>query len=497
MSKHRLAFVLIGLLVLSGFPAELRSNPQDRQRLEARLEREESRARRQAAMAAEKYAGWCAGTGAYAEARRYLNVASLVAKEDFGGRDFEKLRDREDEISESYEKHLDTQRERLLKGGSALLDFAVSARRKDGEDFSREASAIWLTFFYDEAALEDEGWVYEEYFGRIMPREDAERMETEVRHNGEWLDAEAIEAHDKAHATFDDPTTLSDGTMVLYSELPLRESLRMMNYASRFRVFLLSRLGGELKLRHPNGLMPIYAAKDRDSYHRRGKEITANWGEPWAPGAATGWHLDHPGETLCPIVFSPYVSLGDGTAYRGDDSGVNFVIRHELTHMLVSEGLKHNEIERFQGMPPVSNMWVQEGLATWAEYFYWDDDERAFRYAVRRLIPSNRELGKFTKTRFARIVEMRDRTQNIEDFAMLTKQEFDQSMLDSYAQSCAQAVFLMEHSAETREKFFELAIQVHIKDATTESFAEIFEGVDMAELNKEFRAWIDAIELVE
>jgi hypothetical protein len=488
---------LLVLLVAATFlaPADEPALAADkRDKLQSAIAKDDAKARKKALKAVEKYARWCAEHGAFAEARLYMNVQVLLAGGDFGGKEFDKLYAKDDVPDEEHEAEREAERKKLTDAGADLLNFVIEAWKKNGEDFAAEAAAIWLQFFRDDALLEKAEWGWCAKAGSLMPKSAIAQVEGgELRYAGEWLDAAKIAAHEKKHTTFSDPTTITDGRLTLYSELSLEQSLRAMNTASRFRVFLLARIGGELKLKFPDSPLRIFIAKDRASYNAQGKKLTGIQGVSWSNSYDAGKYLGVVGLRDGPVLLSPDIPTSDTESIPSTEMNWMKLLQHEVTHMISVESLKHAE----RAASPDYNLWAYEGLATWVENYFWSDESLEFEWVLRRNYPLNVEKGKLAVGRLGHAVAQLDSLPSLDKFVVQTHREFNDGGLDAYAQSCATWVFLYQHGAARRAKLFDYTTKVYCKDSGEETFAHVFKGEDLPKLDGEVRAWLKGLEFID
>ncbi len=497
------------LLLLVAFAFTLMPAMQDapvnaagkRDKLQSTLTKEDAKVRKKVAKSVEKYAGWCADCGAYSEARSYLNALALLSGGEFGGKVFDRVRDKEDEVRDAYEKGHAAERAKLLNAGAELLGFVVDAWKKQGEDFAAETAALWLRYFRDDALLKKHGWVWNAKQGCLMPSEASERVDGgELRYAGEWLDAAAIAEHNGKHATFKNPTVLTDGRLILYSELPLELNLRLMNVATRYRVFLLDKVGGQMDMRHAGEALKMYMAKDRASYNAQGKKITDSQGVNWHNTFDSGKYLGVVGLKGGPIIMSPDVPTSETESIPCNEVMLINLMQHELTHMLCTENLKHLESGRWTKSPsgpPPHNKWAYEGIATWSENFFWSDEQLEFEWVLRRKFTLNAEKGKAYEARLGRAVARLDQLPSTDTFVVQTDSEFANGQLDAYAQSCAIWTYLYSQDAGTRAKLMKFARVVHCKESDKGTFTEVFKGTDAAKLDADIRTWLKGLEFAD
>ena len=465
-----------------------------RDKLQAALAKDDAKARKKVLKAVEKYAKWCSDNGAYAEARMYLNVQAMLSGADFGGKEFDKIRDKADAPGKDYEPNRTAERKKLTDAGADLFAFVQDAWKKSGEDFAAEAAGIWLQYFRDDAVLEKAEWGWCAKMGCLMPNAAIAQVEGgELRYAGEWLDAAKIALHEKLHTTFKDPTTITDGRITVYSELSLEQSLRAANLASRFRVFLLGRIGGELKLKCSDYALRVYIAKDRASYNAQGKKLTDSQGVNWHNTYNAGKYLGVVGLNDGPVILSPDIPTSDTECIPCTEMNLLNLLQHETTHMVSVEYLKHAE----RPAAPIYNEWAYEGLATWMENYFWNDDSVEFEWVQRRNYPLNVEKGKLAVARLGHAIAQLDRLPSLDKFVVQTDTEFNDGGLDAYAQSCAIWVFLYQHSAARRAKLFDYTLKVYCKDSGKETFAQVFKGEDLAKLDGEVRDWLKGLEFID
>ncbi|CAG0983706.1 hypothetical protein PLCT2_02062 [Planctomycetaceae bacterium] len=462
-----------------------------RDKLRTSLQSKEKAAREKAAKAVEALANWCAKSGGYSDAIHEWSRAALLRNDfELAQKEVPKLLGKSDSPVKDYANGLETQRKKAADASTGIWDVIAEARQKDGEDFVRELSALWAGWMGADDQLEKAGWGWCEKTGSMAPKDDIVRFEAgELRHEGAWVDAAKVEALDQAHANFKLPWMLDDGFSQIQTNLGLLAAQRLLNYATRFRLYFAHQFAVPLQLKKPAGLLPLVITKTRVEYR---EQCTRRYGSSFSDTGLMGTYLGIVGEKLCAIVISREYPA-DGKNWPLRDGPLLHTLRHELTHQLCMEGLKAREPTREW---PRFGVWAVEGLATNMEYQFEIGPRFEFRN-VRRQRLSDESETKGTELRLSYLIKDKQNLRKVEEVGRFTDADFNTAQLTGYAESCAVVMFLLNHSASTRAKILQFLLMAHIKQVEKDGFDKCMKGEDFTALNAAFREWLDTLQFVE
>lgn len=457
------------------------------------MERTEQRARAKAAKGCQAYAKWCEKRGANEEARRYFSIAAMLEGRYPSERDFGRTAGRPDDVHERYATEKDGELSNLKSGSADLFSVIRDAYKAGCDHLVSESADLWLMYLKDDALLESESWVWHSEAAMLMPAVDSARVDAgDLRVQGRWIGGEEIEKHDAAHGSFASPTILTDRSFKLHSEMPLTFSLAVMGHITRWHCHLVLEMAAEMKLRKPEGVLDIYVAKTFKSYEAKCRAICEKRGSPWHGTNNVGLYLGVWGIKLCPVVLS--METPGEVRYGMTMPALLQLLQHEVTHQILTEGLVYKETATRRATLPPYKLWVREGFAIWMEYLFWDHQSCAFVERNVRKISLQEGSGKAAEGRLWRVSQILDRMPKVQEFVRQNDDQFYAGGLDTYAQSCALVMFLVQRSAESRAKLFELSHVAHLRETESDAFEKVFRGEDLDQLDAALRRWIADLE---
>lgn len=428
----------------------------------------------------------CSGNKAYSEARaecerglRHLDSPKLRDEA-------KKLEGLKDAPPKTFAKRLDAERPKAHEKCALLLADAAAAATKRGrtEASERHLRAIQQDFPSEKAfAKLDLAW-FDPYL-RWLPREEAKKLERGLEQvDGKWLEAPAVEALNRKHATWDDSWVVSDGVHELHTTLPLRTARRLLSYVGAYRAFFLREFAGGWDLRPPSGMLPVFVTETQQAFREQMKKRAGNVPLPAVPGAAYYMQTNSP---LNPCFVTLEPSDAAGQVWKTGLENVVRPLTHELTHQIAFEYSKHDydrtRLIRHQ-------FWAVEGIATFMQAHAYE--KGAWRLRRPRAIPLNAELAE--QGPFTLCVENVDRLPPLSRFLSLTQAEI--MTLENYSIAATLAnFFLRGEEGAYRAGFVRLLERVHKVRDTETLFAECFEGAELKALDEQFRKFVRQIRL--
>jgi hypothetical protein len=496
-----LAVSLLAVCLVSGLPREFApvvvsqaNTPPDTP--PAKVAAAEKSALAKASKAATRYALWCAKNGAYEEARQFYRLAGYMSGNPVPARnELNKLSGKQDEFDKGYESKRDDQRSKLLKGGEALLEVALDARKANAEGWGRECAALWLLFFRDDEMLEKAGWQWYGPLSFIVPKADIEQFEAgALRHNGEWVEADALKKANESRASFDSPWEVHDGVHLVRTTQGLSIAQRTLGHATLFRTWFMARYATELDLRLPKGFLPILLASTIDEFIQLRAGIFRSWGHEPPPdrGRGEGIYLGNTTHSNCSVLMSAQGANPDGTRHPLAIDGLNRTAQHEITHQLLYEGRKWNAKPDSEAAIQTLE-WVAEGIATVSEMLELADG--AWTAHIRRTWTLFQSESVGRNTRFATAVRSKDKFPPLSEFTVQGKAEWDKEPLQNYAQACVLCYCLLyKCDSATAEKYMRVLIEFHDLSCRPDSFSKQFKPAEMEALQALFSQFLENIE---
>ena len=286
----------------------------------------------------------CTQSKAFAEARAVLDLGLRIhpeSEELKAAR--EAVEGQADEPRASFAKQYPKKREdAFLRCAKALASAALALDREGHPDRFERLFALAQKHFPSEDGCEAFKLEYYEPYRRWMHKEEVDKLEKGYElANGEWLDPDAVEKGNSAHASWSDPWLVSDGIHQVRTTLPLRKAMEVLGHATAFREFFLAEFEGEWDLRPPAGLLPIDVAATQADFQARVKVASAgirSVSTNVLPGAALYYWTSNP---LNPVLmtYEPVfpTSRGGTVAVKVGDEELFSVLQHELTHQIAHE----------------------------------------------------------------------------------------------------------------------------------------------------------------
>jgi len=429
----------------------------------------------------------CSGAKAYSEARaeceRGLRVLDAPKLRD----ELRKLAGKKDAPPKTFAKRLETERPRALEKCAFLLADAAAAALKQGrtEAFERHLRSIQQEF-PSQKAFDKLDLAWFEPYRKWVSRDDARKLEGGAeRIDGKWVDAAAVAALDRNHATWENPWIESDDVHEIHTTLPLRSARRLLSVVAAYRAFFVGEFAGAWDLRPPSGKLPVIVTESQQALKEQLKKRAGNVALPGGvPGAAFYMYTNAP---LNPCFVTLEPADATGRTYK---TGVDDVVRmltHELTHQLAFEYSKHDA----DATRMVRNhFWAVEGIATFMQAHAFEKGVWRLRHP--RTFPVGGgmvEQGPFTIA-----VENVDRLPPLAKFMAQSQAEL--MTLENYSiAACLAYFFLRAEEGTYRTPFVKLLERVHKVRDSEKLFGECFEGADPGALEAPFRKFVAQIQL--
>jgi len=471
--------LLLGAAVVATPPPDAHARP------DALVKRETS-ARKKCADELIKLAKWCSLQRAFdvaeAELRRgaaiqpdHPKLAAALAR----------LDGKEPAPKKGFAGKFEAKRAKAHAKCVALLA-AVSARYDEADRSAPFDQVLALTqkSFPQANVGADFGLVYFEPYAKWVRKADEERLSNGGELvDGEWLDPDGVAALNVEHATWSNPWKVSDDVHEVITPMPLRTARSVLAYVAAERAFILDYFAEEWDLRTPKGKLPVIVTETQAEL--RVQLAKASGGAGGATQAAA-MYLQSNGELdPCFLTFEPR-GAGGQTIKIGFRE-LLWALRHEIAHQVFFEYSKHSSTRTRM----IENQfWAVEGVANFLAYYVLG--ESGWKLTHPRTIPFSKQG--VLEGAFAWSQKTGSRLVPIEQFVEIPQAAFGK--VENYHYAATLAYFLFEGAdRKYRKGFVDLLSAVHAVHDTPDLWAKSFVGVDPAELNAEFQAFVAGLKL--
>lgn len=413
--------------------------------------------------------------------------------------------------SDKLSKALDTLRKKAEKGGDpkdsyaeklaakttdalhevalALADAAKSTESEAPERYDHYLRLI-QTRFSDQDALDKLDLVYFAPYFQWVSRTEADLLEAGgERLDGKTLDAAAVEALNRKHASWKDPWIVSDDVHEVRTTVSLRRAKQILAYVAAYRAYFLGRFGGLWDLQAPTGKLPIVVTETQADL--RDQMQTYTGGQGMSPGGGVqgaAFYMQTSGKlNPCFVTYEPMEATGRTFTIDKDDfTQLQIPLAHEVTHQIVFEYSKHDYDNRRQIQ---YHFWAVEAIANYMGYHAFDGIQWTLTHP--RTIPMGSGM---IEGPFAYCSNHANELPKIEDFMGLSHQEF--MTVENYHVAATLAYFLLEgEGGKYRKQFVKLLEAVHKVRDKADLFETCFPGVDRAAMQREFTAFVKSLQL--
>lgn len=368
----------------------------------------------------------------------------------------------------------------------ALAEAALATETESPERYARYVELI-QTRFKSAAALERLDLVYfAPYYAWVSRSEAALLAAGGERHEGQLLDAAAVAALDRQHATWETPWVLSDEVHEVRTTVGLRDAKRILAYVSAYRRYFLGRFGDLWDLQAPKGKLPVIVTRTQADLEAQMLRVTGGRGLGGQGIQGAAFYMQSTGSlNPCFVTYEPKEATGRTfTIERFED--LQIPLAHEVTHQLAFEYSKHaaNATRQIQ-----HQFWSVEAIANYMGYHSFDGT--AWTLKRPSLIPMGQ--GQIEGP-FAHCHRHADELPELERFMGFSQAEF--MTINNYHQAATLADFLLRgEGGKYRAGFVKLLQTVHRVQESPTTFADAFPGVDRAAMQREWLAFVKAIKL--
>jgi hypothetical protein len=295
----------------------------------------------------------------------------------------------------------------------------------------------------------------------------------------------ARESLDAAHSTWANAWSVGDGAHEVRTILPLRTARSVLAMVGSYRCFVLEYFAGEWDLRPPAAQLPVIITTSQAELEQRIEEVTHSHR---AMAGVASIYLDRKGVGNPCFVKVENERDANGTA-KVDLAQRRSALLHEITHQILYECSKFACDPGHEGR---FDPWLTEGIAAFLPCHVLVDGAWVLKHS-RGFTARD---GVFVDRPFAWCQAHADQLPAIKDLAALTMPRWA-TQENAHASSMLTAFLLEGRDREYRADFCALASIVHQTRATADSFAACFKGVDLAALDKQFKAFCREIKLDE
>ncbi len=438
-----------------------------------------------------KLAHACDGAKAVKDARAELDVALVVLPDSKKAKDeIEKLAKKDDKPAASWSAKFEKDRKKTHeKCAGALADQALSWQKaKDDARAAKLGQLIHDAFPECDKQLEKAGYKWFEPYLELHPLSEAKLLDAGGEQiDGKWTEAAAVAELDKKHASWTDPWVISDDVHEVRTTLPLRTAKRVLLNVGLYRKFFLGRFQGSWDLKPPASKLPvIVTATQADQTARIDEEATKRGVKlNGAPQGAAIYLEMLPGElSPCFVTFEP--ADGKGKPFKVEFDHILFPLKREITHQICFELSKH-DYDKTRGIK--NQFWVVAAIANYMPYYAFDHGHwRLTKPAKVALAPGASMDGAFayTKNHLTEVPEIKD----------LIAIPREKMTLENCHLAGTLAYFLLEgENGKYRDGFIKLCETVHKIHDAPDSFGTCFKGVDLAAMQREFRTFVNKIQI--
>jgi len=451
------------------------------------LAKQESAARAKAGDEMASLARFCATTYSYDDARQaWAKSLAFVPDNKLFRSELGRLKSKKSTPQKSAAAAITDRRKKGLVKCADLLAPVVGAYLQAGrsDDLARLVALMRAQELPVDTTLAKFEIVFFEPYLDWRTKKDVARLEAGEEYvDGAWLGKEKVAELDAAHAQWSDPWIVADDVHEVRTTQPLRTARRLLAHVAAYRRFFLGYFTGEWDLQLPTVKLPVLLTATRAEMEERAADFGAGSAGGLPPQMAA-FYLAGQGEGN-PCFVSFEVMGPRGQPVKIAFSGLRWAFEHEIGHQIGFEYSKH---AADRSRPSDACPWAVEGLAEFLPHYELVDGT----WTLRR--PRMIAMGPgFIEGAFAWCRANADKIPQLEKFIALSHEEYLTS--DNYHIGAVLAGFLLEGKERAyRQSFVKLLETVHQGRADEGTFAACFEGVDLAALDAEFRAYCRGIQ---
>jgi hypothetical protein len=448
------------------------------------IAKQESAARAKAGDEMASLARFCATTYSYDDARQaWAKALAMTPANKLFRSELEKLKGRKSTPPKTAAPQIAERRKKGLAKCSDLLGPVVGAYLQAGrsDDLARVVSLMRAQELPVETTLTKLGIVFFEPYLDWRSKQDVDRLNAGEEYvDGQWLPKARVAELDAAHTDWSDPWVVGDEVHEVRTTLPLRTARRVLAHVAAYRRFFLSYFTGEWDLQPPKVKLPVIVTGTRAEMEER----AANVGAGGVPPGAAAFYMSGPGEGN-PCFVSFEVRDARGATIKVGFKGLRWVFEHEIGHQIAFEYSKHAGATR----PTSGQFWCVEGVAQFLPHYDLVDGT----WVLTR--PQAIPMGNgYMEGDFAWCRAHVDAIPPLDKFFAQSYEEFMSPT--NYHIGATLAWFLLEGKDRAyRTSFVKLLETVHQAREDDGTVAACFEGVDVAALDAEFRAFCREIKL--
>lgn len=453
------------------------------------LAKQESAARTKAGDEMAGLARFCASASAYDDARRAWAKALAFAPDSKLFRsELDKIKGKKNAPSKGILPQIADRRQKGLVKCADLLGPVASAylKAERSDDLARLVALMRAQELPAEATLGKLGVVFFEPYLDWRSKKDVERLDAGEEYvDGAWVTSARVAELNAEHADWSNPWVLDDEMHEVRTTQPLRTARRVMAHVTAYRKFFLSYFTGEWDLTPPDVKLPVIVTGTRAEMDERAEQFTQGAGH--TPPGAAAFYLSTNG-TGNPCFVSFEMQAANGPRMKVGFEGLQWQFEHELGHQIAFEYSKHAaDMSRLS----TDCAWAIEGVAEFLPHY--DLVDGAWVLKKPKAIPMGGGAIE------GDLAWCHANAASLPPLSKFFAQTYEQFMTpQNYHIAATLAWYLLEGKDRAyRPAFVKLLEVAHQSKADENTFATCFEGVDVAALDAEFRAFCRGIQLDE
>lgn len=299
------------------------------------------------------------------------------------------------------------------------------------------------------------------------------------------VEADAVAALDRQHATWSDPWVVGDDVHEVRTTMPLRTANQILAFVGAYRRHFLERFGGAWGLKAPAGKLPIVLTRTQAELKEQLTKVAGSAAPPGGVQGAAFYLMTNSALNPCFVTYEPLDATGVMFKVERFDQLVIPLI-HEVTHQLAFEYSKH-DYDRSRMIQ--HQFWAVEGIANFMCYHVLEDGR--WRLTRPRTIPMGQGM---IEGPFAWCLNNRASLPPLARFMGQSQQEF--MTVQNYHIAATLSWFLLEgEGGKYRAGFVKLLEAVHRVHDGPDTFGKSFPGVDLSTMEQEFERFVEKIEL--
>jgi len=449
------------------------------------IQKQQSAARTACTKELSQLAEFASAAGAFTLARAELaKCQRLDAESEIWKEQIEKLAKKEDAFKKGFLKRFTSKQKRAYANCSKKLGRYAQACYKKGhrEEFERVLD-MSISLFPGQKVKSHFGVVWHEPSVHWLKPDAIKKLKKggEII-DGKWVTASEIKVLNGQHANWDDPWILTDGVHEVRTRMPYRTARRVMNRVTAFRKFFLNQLEGKWDLKKPRGRLPVILTPGRTEMIERLRKHSPQQAQP--PGSAAFYLQTNQSLDPCFVTFELQDGNGQSATFSIDQ--IFMPLQHEIAHQIAFEYSKHD----FDNTRLIEHQfWCVEAMANYQANF--DIDKGEWRLTK----PSHIQVGAgVLEGDFAYTKKNLTKLPSLQKFFGLSRGSFNSA--NNYHIASTVAWFMLEQGSPAYAKaFLTLCEQVHKVRDTKDSFTASYKGVDLDQMQKDWKKFVSKIKL--